>query len=381
MKQGIWKVSLSREVTKRMSIERFLDNSISSWMVGNGEHSDIVMSTRIRLARNLNGYRFPLAFTEDEAHKIDQSVSATLVDADEELQMNFSSIQIKDVSELNRQVLVEKHLISPKLANSPMTGSVLLSEDESVSVMVNEEDHIRIQCLFPGLQIQQAYAQADTIDRLLEKELPYAFDEQFGYLTSCPTNTGTGLRASVMMHLPALTKTKQINRIVTIISRLGMVVRGIYGEGSEALGNVYQVSNQTTLGKTEEDILADLQSITEQIIQKEREARDALLKHSANTLEDRLYRSLGTLSYARIMTTEEAARCLSDVRLGIDMGLIKDVDVTILNECMVFMQPGFLQMYAGTTLNTSERDMFRAKLLRERLQKGENPKTKGEGTT
>lgn len=379
MKQGIWKVSLSREVTKRMSIERFLDNSISSWMVGNGEHSDIVMSTRIRLARNLNGYRFPLAFTEDEAHKIDQSVSATLVDADEELQMNFSSIQIKDVSELNRQVLVEKHLISPKLANSPMTGSVLLSEDESVSVMVNEEDHIRIQCLFPGLQIQQAYAQADTIDRLLEKELPYAFDEQFGYLTSCPTNTGTGLRASVMMHLPALTKTKQINRIVTIISRLGMVVRGIYGEGSEALGNVYQVSNQTTLGKTEEDILADLQSITEQIIQKEREARDALLKHSANTLEDRLYRSLGTLSYARIMTTEEAARCLSDVRLGIDMGLIKDVDVTILNECMVFMQPGFLQMYAGTTLNTSERDMFRAKLLRERLQKGEKPKTKGEG--
>lgn len=379
MKQGILKVSLSREVTKRMSIERFLDNSISSWMVGNGEHSDIVMSTRIRLARNLNGYRFPLAFTEDEAHKIDQSVSATLVDADEELQMNFSSIQIKDVSELNRQVLVEKHLISPKLANSPMTGSVLLSEDESVSVMVNEEDHIRIQCLFPGLQIQQAYAQADTIDRLLEKELPYAFDEQFGYLTSCPTNTGTGLRASVMMHLPALTKTKQINRIVTIISRLGMVVRGIYGEGSEALGNVYQVSNQTTLGKTEEDILADLQSITEQIIQKEREARDALLKHSANTLEDRLYRSLGTLSYARIMTTEEAARCLSDVRLGIDMGLIKDVDVTILNECMVFMQPGFLQMYAGTTLNTSERDMFRAKLLRERLQKGEKPKTKGEG--
>ncbi|WP_391210001.1 protein arginine kinase [Psychrobacillus sp. L4] len=361
-----------------MAIERFLDNSPSSWMAGSGDHSDIVMSTRIRLARNLNGYRFPLAFTEDEAHKIDQSVSATLLDADEELQMNFSSIQIKDLSELSRQVLVEKHLISPKLANSPMTGSVLLSDDESVSVMINEEDHIRIQCLFPGLQIQEAYAQADTIDRLLEKELPYAFDEQFGYLTSCPTNTGTGLRASVMMHLPALTMTKQMNRIVTIISRLGMVVRGIYGEGSEALGNVYQVSNQTTLGKTEEDILSDLQSITEQIIQKEKEARSALLNHSANTLEDRLYRSLGILSYARIITTEEAARCLSDVRLGIDIGLIKDVDVTILNECMVFMQPGFLQKYAETTLNASERDTFRAKLLRERLQMGEKPKTKGE---
>lgn len=379
MKREILKVSLQQEVTKAMSIERFLNNSISSWMVGNGEHSDIVMSTRVRLARNLNGYRFPLAFTEDEAHKIDQSVSATLVDADEELQKGFTSIQIKDVSELSRQVLVEKHLISPKLANSPLTGSVLLSEDESVSVMVNEEDHIRIQCLFPGLQIQEAYEQADKIDRLLEKELSYAFDEQFGYLTSCPTNTGTGLRASVMLHLPALTKTKQMNRIVTIISRLGMIVRGIYGEGSEALGNVYQVSNQTTLGKSEEDILADLRSIAEQIIQKEREARDALLKHSANTLEDRLYRSLGTLSYARIMTTEEAAKCLSDVRLGIDMGLIEDIDMTILNECMVFMQPGFLQRYAGTTLNASERDMFRAKLLRERLQKEEKTKTKGEG--
>lgn len=364
---------------KHMVIEKFLDNSLSSWMAGRGEHSDIVMSTRIRLARNLTGYRFPLAFTEDEAHRIDQSISATLLDASEELQMNISSVQIKDLSELNRQVLVEKHLISPKLANSRIEGSVLLSEDESVSVMINEEDHIRMQCLFPGLQIEEAYALADKIDRILEKELSYAFDEQFGYLTSCPTNTGTGLRASVMMHLPALTMSKQMNRIVTIISRLGMVVRGIYGEGSEALGNVYQVSNQTTLGKTEEDILADLQSITEQIIQKEKEARSALLKHSANTLEDRLYRSLGTLSYARIMTTEEAGKCLSDVRLGIDMGLIQDVDVTILNECMVFMQPGFLQKFAGATLNTSERDMFRAKLIRERLQKmGEKRITKGE---
>ncbi len=378
MKSETWKVNFLQEVIEQMSIEHFLDNSISSWMAGEGKHSDIVMSTRIRLARNLNGYRFPLAFTEDEAHKIDQSVSATLLDASDELQMKFSSIHIKDVSELSRQVLVEKHLISPKLANSPMTGSVLLSDDESVSVMVNEEDHIRIQCLFPGLQVQEAYDQADELDRVLDKELPYAFDEQFGYLTSCPTNTGTGLRASVMMHLPALTMTKQMNRIVTIISRLGMVVRGIYGEGSEALGNVYQVSNQTTLGKSEEDILADLQSITEQIIQKEREARDALLKHSANTLEDRLYRSLGTLSFARIMATDEAARCLSDVRLGIDMGLIEDIDVSILNECMVFMQPGFLQKYAGTSLNTSERDMFRAKLLRERLQKEEKQKAKGE---
>ena len=189
-------------------------------MAGEGEHADIVMSTRIRLARNLTGYRFPLSFTENEALQVDQAVSAVLLDAEAELESTFSYIDIKELSALNRQVLVEKHLISPKLAHSEIAGSVLLSDDEAVSVMVNEEDHIRIQCIFPGLQLNEAWRQANHIDDVLEKELPYAFDEQFGYLTSCPTNTGTGLRASVMMHLPALTMTKQMNRIVTAITRL-----------------------------------------------------------------------------------------------------------------------------------------------------------------
>ncbi len=362
-----------------MSIERFLENSVSSWMAGQGGHSDIVMSTRVRLARNLTGYRFPLSFSENEALQVDQAVSSVLLDAGAELESNFSYINIKELSDLNRQVLVEKHLISPKLAHSEVAGSVLLSDDEAFSVMINEEDHIRIQCLFPGLQLNEAYKNADAIDELLEKELPYAFDEQFGYLTSCPTNTGTGLRASVMMHLPALTMTKQMNRIVTAITRLGMVVRGIYGEGSEALGNVYQVSNQTTLGKSEEDILVDLQSVTEQIIQKEREAREVLMRARPSALEDKLYRSLGVLTFARSISTEEAGRCLSDVRLGIDLGLIDGVDVSILNECMIFMQPGFLQQYAGITLQPEERDVFRAKLFRERLQVGSsNEEQEGE---
>lgn len=363
-----------------MTIERFLNNSATSWMAGEGEHSDIVMSTRIRLARNLTGYRFPLSFTENEALQVDQAVSSVLLDAEAELESTFSYIDIKEVSTLNRQVLVEKHLISPKLANSEIVGSVLLSNDESVSVMINEEDHIRIQCIYPGLQFHEAWRQADKIDDILEKQLPYAFDEQFGYLTSCPTNTGTGLRASVMMHLPALTMTNQMNRIVTAITRLGMVVRGIYGEGSEALGNIYQMSNQTTLGKSEEDILTDLQSVTEQIIKKEREARAALIHTRPNVLEDRLYRSLGVLTYARLLTTEEAGRCLSDVRLGIDLGLIKGVKVAILNECMMFMQPGFLQKYAGITLQLEERDVFRAKLFRERLQVNNNIDDEGEET-
>jgi len=361
-----------------MTIDRFFNNSVTSWMADEGKHADIVMSTRIRLARNLTGFRFPLSFSENEALQVDQAVSAVLLDADSELESTFSYIDIKELSALNRRVLVEKHLISPKLANSEVTGSVLLSENEAISVMINEEDHIRIQCIFPGLQLHEAWEQANHIDDMLEKELPYAFDEQFGYLTSCPTNSGTGLRASVMMHLPSLTMTNQMNRLVTTITRLGMVVRGIYGEGSEALGNVYQISNQTTLGKSEEDILTDLQSITEQIIQKEREARTALLHTRAKELEDRLYRSLGVLSYARILTTEEAGRCLSDVRLGIDLKLIKGVDVSILNECMIFMQPGFLQKYAGTSLQPEERDVFRAKLFRERLQVDNNLIDEGE---
>lgn len=336
-------------------------------MQQSAHHHDIVMSTRIRLARNLNGYRFPASFSENEALQIDQAITAVLIDEDNALNKKFTSISMANLSELDRQLLVEKHLISPNLAKSTSHGSVLLSDDEGISVMVNEEDHIRIQCLFNGLQLQEAYAQADAIDRLLEKDLPYAFDEQFGYLTSCPTNTGTGLRASVMMHLPALTMTNQMAKIIQAIMRVGMVVRGIYGEGSEALGNVYQISNQTTLGKSEEEIRNDLQSIVEQIIQKEREAREMLLQNKQPALADKLFRSLGVLSFARIISSEEAARCLSDVRLGIDLGIITTVDVSILHECMIFIQPAFIQKYARNALQPNERDVFRAKLIRERL--------------
>ena len=264
---------------------------------------------------------------------------------------------------IQRQALVEKHLISPQLTNPERLGSVLLSDDESISVMVNEEDHIRIQVLYPGFQLLEAYRQADKVDNILEKDLPYAFDEQFGYATTCPTNTGTGLRASVMMHLPALTITKRINRIIPAISQVGMVVRGMYGEGTEALGNIYQVSNQITLGKSETDILSELQSIAEQIIMEERSARHTLLENSPMSLEDRLYRSYGTLTFSRLLTMEEAAKCLSDVRLGIDLDLIQDVDVSILNELMVFMQPAFLQQYAGDELKPRQRDVFSSKVF------------------
>ena len=348
-----------------MSIEKFIRNAVTGWMTGDGEHSDIVMATRVRLARNLKGYLFPIASTDDSSLAVDKMVVGALSDG--EHGDSYSYLKMSELSQLDREVLVEKHLISPQLANPERLGAVMLSEDETVSIMVNEEDHVRIQCIYPGLQLTEAYKQADAVDDVLEKELPYAFDEEFGYLTSCPSNTGTGMRASVMMHLPALTMTKQIDRIIPAISRMGIVVRGSYGEGSKALGNIYQVSNQVTLGKTEQEILEELENITSRLIAHERQSRKALLEKSKTALEDRLFRSLGTLVYARLLQTGEAARCLSDVRLGIDLGLIEDVDVSIMNELMIFMQPGFLQQYANTELTQEERDIFRAKLFRERL--------------
>lgn len=355
-------------------MDGFLKNQVTSWMESSGEYADIVMSTRIRLARNIAGYQFPLAFTEDEAHKIEQTVSGILVDQ-EKLPHQFTSYQMKQLDSLDKQVLIEKHLISPSLIEADHEAAAVISEDESLSIMINEEDHLRIQCILPGLQLEDAYKQARSIDRILDRQINYAFDEKYGYLTTCPTNTGTGLRASVMMHLPALTATKQMNKIAPIINRLGMVVRGIYGEGSEALGNVYQVSNQVTLGKAEVEILQELQGLTKQLIEKEREARKALLAHSRISLEDKLFRSLGTLRHARLLSTEEAAACLSDVRLAIDLDIITHINKTILNECMIFMQPGFLQQYAGSSLSPKDRDVFRAKMIRERLtieEKGEN---------
>lgn len=348
-----------------MSIEKFIQNAVTGWMTSDGEHSDIVMATRVRLARNMRGYLFPIASNEDEALAVDKMVVGALLDA--ESGDTYSYLKMSELSQLDREVLVEKHLISPQLAHPERPGAVMLSEDETVSIMVNEEDHVRIQCIYPGLQLEEAYKQADAVDDVLEKELPYAFDEEFGYLTSCPSNTGTGMRASVMMHLPALTMTKQIERIIPAISRLGLVVRGSYGEGSKALGNIYQVSNQVTLGKTEQEILEELENITSRLIGHEKQSRKTLMEKSKTALEDRLFRSLGTLVYARLLQTGEAARCLSDVRLGIDLGLIDNVDVSIMNELMIFMQPGFLQQYAKTELTQEERDIFRAKLFRERL--------------
>ncbi|MFP5115666.1 protein arginine kinase [Bacillaceae bacterium C204] len=351
-----------------MSLERFLNQAVSSWMSSEGPDSDIVLSSRIRLARNFDAYKFPTLFSHEEAKMIIEKTEEIINQSSIQKFGQLELLKIDELQPLQKRVLVEKHLISPNLAEDSPYGAVLLTENEEVSIMINEEDHIRIQCLFPGLQLSEALDAANEIDDWLESNIQYAFDEKHGYLTSCPTNVGTGLRASVMMHLPGLILTQQINRIIPAINQLGLVVRGIYGEGSEALGNIFQISNQITLGKSEEDICRDLKGVVSQLISQERSAREALRKTSNIQLEDRVFRSLGVLSNSRIIETKEAARCLSDVRLGIDMGYIENMPKTILNELMILTQPGFLQQYAGGSLRPHERDIRRAALIRERIK-------------
>ncbi|MBT2735395.1 protein arginine kinase [Neobacillus sp. C211] len=351
-----------------MSLERFLNQAVSSWMSAEGPDSDIVLSSRIRLARNFDAYKFPTLFSHEEAKLIIENMEEILKQSPIQKFGQMELLKIEELQPLQKRVLVEKHLISPHLAEDSPYGAVILTENEEVSIMINEEDHIRIQCLYPGLQLSEALDAANEIDDWLESNIQYAFDEKHGYLTSCPTNVGTGLRASVMMHLPGLMLTQQINKIIPAIHQLGLVVRGIYGEGSEALGNIFQISNQITLGKSEEDIGRDLRGVVSQLISQERSAREALRKTSNIQLEDRVFRSLGVLSNSRIIESKEAARCLSDVRLGIDMGYIDKMPKTILNELMILTQPGFLQQYAGGSLRPHERDIRRAALIRERIK-------------
>jgi len=277
--------------------------------------------------------------------------------------------RLSDLTELEKLVLVEKHLISPALAGESRSGALILGRDESISIMINEEDHLRIQVLYPGFQIREAWEFASKIDDIFEESVDYAFDEKYGYLTSCPTNVGTGIRASVMMHLPALVMTGQINRILTAVTQVGLAVRGLYGEGSEATGNLFQVSNQLTLGQSEGEIIDNLYSVARQIIAHEKAARERLLADSRPRVEDRVRRSYGILKYANIIDSKEASQRLSDVRLGVHLGLLPQVNEQTLNELLVSTQPGFLQQSFGEALTPEQRDMTRAQMIRSRLAK------------
>jgi len=349
-----------------MADQPFTHSITSQWLKGDGPEADIIVSSRVRLARNLAEYPFPILATDSQAKELRDKVHQALRVPGWEAYGRFHIVNLEQLTPLEKRVMVEKHLLSPALAEESRYGGLIYSEDESVSIMINEEDHLRIQCLFSGKQLRQALQRAMNVDDLMEQTLVYAFDEKWGYLTSCPTNVGTGIRASVMIHLPGLVLTQQINRVLAAISKVGLVVRGIYGEGSEAQGNLFQISNQITLGLSEEEIIDNIDRVVSQIVRQERAAREHLLQNSREKLADRVYRSLGVLTHARIIDSKEAAERISDVKLGIDLGIIQGVTAN-LNELLIMTQPGYLQQMAGKTLSSDERDLVRAQLIRDWL--------------
>jgi len=346
-------------------MSKFTDQALSSWMKADGPDAEIVISSRVRIARNVQSEPFPMLATSSQSEHILNRVRNVLENEQLHALGQFEMLQLDQVGELEKRVLVEKHLISPNLANEARHGAVIVSDNEAISVMINEEDHLRIQVLYPGFQLKQAWELADQIDDVLETSVSYAYDEKLGYLTSCPTNVGTGIRASVMMHLPALVITQQINRILQAITQVGLAVRGLYGEGSEATGNLFQISNQITLGQTEEEIIDNLHSVARQIIEHEKAARMKLMSESRTKITDRIRRSYGILSFAEVMDSKEAAQRLSDVRLGIDLGIVEHVPSRVMNELLIMTQPGYLQKHYGKGLSPEERDLYRAKLIRE----------------
>lgn len=330
---------------------------------------DVVVTSRVRLARNIDEFPFPYKMNREQSEKIINKVKETVFENSSFMAQNFEYTNLQEINPLDKLVLIEKHIISPDIAESTGKNGVIISKDEKVSIMINEEDHIRVQCLFPGMHIDEAWKLCSKIDMLLEEKLDFAFSSDLGYLTCCPTNTGTGMRASVMLHLPALVMTGYIKGVLDACGKLGVAVRGLYGEHSEASGNMFQISNQVTLGQSEEEIVASITNVASQIIENERTIRNELYKQNPYKFEDRVFRALGILSGARIISSEESFKMISEVRLGIDMGIIKNASSKLIDELMLLIQPGGLQKLAGRALNPDERDIKRAELIRNRLNK------------
>ncbi len=338
---------------------------MKGWMLGNGPESDIILSSRIRLARNIADIPFPSGLDAERAKTVVDNVRNSLSSSESDLE--FRDYIMQKLPSMERQSLVERHLISPELSKNYTKGAALISSDEIVSIMVNEEDHIRIQTILPGLQIKKSWEMASEIDDLLEQSLEYAYSENWGYLTSCPTNVGTGMRASVMVHLPALNITGNVNRILQAVTHIGLTIRGLYGEGTEIVGNIFQISNQITLGRAEEEIIDNLAAVTKQIIDKEKEARKILLESNRIQIEDKIWRSWGIMKNARLMNSQECMKLLSDIRLGVNLNIIGNIPTQLLNEIMIETQTASIQKNCGKELTAGERDIIRAELVRNKL--------------
>jgi len=343
-----------------------LTHASGEWLRGTGPEADIVMSSRIRLARNLAA--FPFTNRASAHQKAD--MEGLLRDRIAKLEMNprLTYFSLASLSALDRQFLIERQLISREISAAEGPRGVAFDERETISLMINEEDQIRLQVMRSGLSLDEGWQEIDRVDDLVEQRVTYAFSEEFGYLTACPTNVGTGMRSSVLLHLPALGWTKQIEKVFRALQKINLAVRGLYGEGSRASGDFYQISNQVTLGKSESTILSEIREVIPEIIKYERHARSTLIRENRQALQDRVSRAYGTLQSATMMTSEETMDLLSSVRLGIHMGLLEEITIATVNELFLNTQPAHLQKLMGNQLDGEERNAARARYLRTRLR-------------
>jgi protein arginine kinase len=343
-----------------------------------GPHDRIVMSSRVRLARNIKDSAFPGWAKKPERVKVLETIRPA-VEGLPEMKDAFSQ-SMDNLTTLDKQILVERHLISREHAAKSAGSGLVLNRDETLCVMINEEDHMRMQALRPGLQLRQAWTALDTFDSALEKKLDYAFNSELGYLTACPTNIGTGIRVSAMLHLPGLVLAEQINPIIQSVNKLGLAVRGLYGEGTEALGNVFQVSNQMTLGEAESAIVERLEKVLAQIIEHEENARATLLEKKPKTVFNHIGRAYGILANAHSISSKETMNLLSLMRLGVDVALFPGVDRSLVDELFILTQPAHLQKQHTEKLSAEERDLLRADMVRERLKQVSRPISKPSAT-
>ncbi len=348
-----------------MTIDDFT-NKTGEWLKGVGECSDIVMSSRIRLARNLANIPFPNKARKKDLLQIQEIIRKAIEDID--ILKDALFIRINELDNIDKQFLIERHLMSHEHAANPDGKALVVSKEEIISLMVNEEDHLRLQVLHSGLDLDRTWQIADALDNALSERIEFAYSVHWGYLTACPTNTGTAMRGSVMLHLPALVMTKQINKVLAAVTKLNFAARGFYGEGTQASGNFYQISNQVSMGYKEEDVIQNINGLISQIIEQEEQARQVLLVQNRPMLEDKIFRSYGILKSAHIISSQETVELLSMIRLGVDLNIIKDVDRNVLNELFIMIQPAHLQKIEGKRLNASERDIKRASLIRYKLK-------------
>ncbi len=344
-----------------------LTRSSGEWLRGAGPESDIVISSRIRLARNLAAYPFINRASDQDRAQIEATLKDCVFSLQESSELLY--VDVEELGGVDRQFLVERQLISREHAESEGVRSVAIDHREKFSLMINEEDHLRTQVMQSGLDLDSAWERVNEIDDLVEQKVTFAYHERLGYLTACPTNVGSGMRVSVMLHLPALVLTRQIDRVFRSLQKINLAVRGLYGEGSQAMGDFYQISNQITLGRSEQDLISQVSDVVPKIIDYERKARDFLIKEGHENLHDRVSRAYGILRTAQTISSEETMHLLSSVRMGVNLGLIEGLEIPTVNELFIQTQPAHLQKLSGVELDTADRNIERARFLRRHLNR------------